>query len=134
VLLPALAEFIDDPAGLGHPESCGAGGDHGQRAVGILDPARRLDSALGAGRKRKEDDIDPAVGIELGCKVGTSVREGERIARIFAADEDGAIQAERSLLRALSFSGEEVQEPELALDFISAEEPAQRAAAVTSRG
>lgn len=35
---------------------------------------------LGAGRKKKEDDIDPAAGIELNKKIGDSVKEGETLA------------------------------------------------------
>lgn len=35
---------------------------------------------LGAGRKTKEDDIDPAAGIELKYKVGAKVKKGETLA------------------------------------------------------
>lgn len=42
---------------------------------------------LGAGRMKKEDDIDYAVGIELLKKVGCQVEQGETIAYIYADDE-----------------------------------------------
>jgi len=35
---------------------------------------------LGAGRKKKEDDIDPAAGIELKKKIGNSVKRGDTLA------------------------------------------------------
>ena len=35
---------------------------------------------LGAGRKKKEDDIDPAAGIELKKKIGDSIKKGETLA------------------------------------------------------
>jgi pyrimidine-nucleoside phosphorylase len=35
---------------------------------------------LGAGRKKKEDDIDPAAGIELKKKIGDSVKRGDTLA------------------------------------------------------
>ncbi|NIT57951.1 MAG: hypothetical protein GWN00_17505 [Aliifodinibius sp.] len=35
---------------------------------------------LGAGRKKKEDDVDPAAGIELKKKIGDSVKKGETLA------------------------------------------------------
>jgi pyrimidine-nucleoside phosphorylase len=35
---------------------------------------------LGAGRKKKEDDVDPAAGIELRKKIGDSVKKGETLA------------------------------------------------------
>ena len=42
---------------------------------------------LGAGRMKKEDNIDYAVGIELLKKVGCQVEQGETIAYIYADDE-----------------------------------------------
>jgi pyrimidine-nucleoside phosphorylase len=42
---------------------------------------------LGAGRARKEDPIDPAVGVVLAAKVGDSVSAGEPLLHIHARDE-----------------------------------------------
>jgi thymidine phosphorylase len=38
---------------------------------------------LGGGRERKEDSVDPAVGIVLHKKVGDRVAAGERLATIY---------------------------------------------------
>lgn len=43
---------------------------------------------LGAGRSKKEDDIDPAVGLVLHKKVGDQVAEGESLLTIHANTED----------------------------------------------
>jgi pyrimidine-nucleoside phosphorylase len=42
---------------------------------------------LGAGRERKEDDIDPSVGIAVEAKIGDEVAAGQALARIFWNDE-----------------------------------------------
>ena len=47
---------------------------------------------LGAGRMKKEDDIDYAVGIELLKKVGCHVEQGEIIAYIYAEDEQKGVE------------------------------------------
>jgi thymidine phosphorylase len=44
-------------------------------------------SALGAGRNRVEDSIDPSVGIYLDKKVGERVSKGEPLCRIYWNDE-----------------------------------------------
>jgi pyrimidine-nucleoside phosphorylase len=42
---------------------------------------------LGAGRERKEDDIDPAVGLAVEVKVGDEVRPGQPLVQIFWNDD-----------------------------------------------
>jgi len=44
----------------------------------------RCANRLGAGRSTKEDSIDPAVGIELLCKIGDTVEPGQILARLHA--------------------------------------------------
>lgn len=55
---------------------------------------------LGGGRSRKEDTIDPAVGLEMLVTVGESV-EGRVLARVHAADSAAAALAEQGVRAAL---------------------------------
>ena len=52
---------------------------------------------LGAGRERKEDDIDPGVGVVVEVKVGDRVEEGTVLARAAWNDSD-RLEAARPLL------------------------------------
>ncbi len=63
---------------------------------------------LGAGRVRKGDPIDPAVGIELLAKVGDEVQVGETIAVIHARDKDRAQACAGLVLDAVRLSDEPV--------------------------
>jgi thymidine phosphorylase len=42
---------------------------------------------LGAGRERKEDDVDPAVGMAIEVKVGDEVSAGQALARVYWNEE-----------------------------------------------
>ncbi len=74
--------------------------------------------ALGAGRRQKDDRIDPAVGLELLVKIGREVSQGDLLARVFARSEDEAGQAEQALGDALEWSDERQTEPALVHDAI----------------
>lgn len=64
---------------------------------------------LGAGRRRAEDGIDPAVGIELCCKVGDRISAGEPLARLH---HNGAgLDEARKLLRGAYRIGEAAEAP-----------------------
>jgi pyrimidine-nucleoside phosphorylase len=52
---------------------------------------------LGGGRERKEDSVDPSVGIVLHKKVGDAVSAGEALATIHYNDEARAVRAKRRL-------------------------------------
>jgi pyrimidine-nucleoside phosphorylase len=67
---------------------------------------------LGAGRLRKGDPIDPAVGIVLHAKIGDRMTVGEPIGEVHARDDADAEEATRRVLGALS-SGERVDPPPL---------------------
>lgn len=66
--------------------------------------------ALGAGRERKEDEIDPLAGIVLERKTGDVVAAGEPLATLFAASEARLDEAEAILRAAYTI---EEREPEL---------------------
>jgi pyrimidine-nucleoside phosphorylase len=69
------------------------------RAVG------ELAGALGAGRARKSDDVDPAVGLELLVEVGDRVTRGQPLAQVHARTEEAAQEA-IARLRGLVVIGE----------------------------
>jgi pyrimidine-nucleoside phosphorylase len=68
---------------------------------------------LGAGRSKKEDRIDPAVGIVMQKKCGMPVKEGEAVAIMHYNKEDGLEQAVRLLEGAINVSEEQPPKPEL---------------------
>jgi pyrimidine-nucleoside phosphorylase len=69
----------------------------------------RAAAALGAGRTKKGDAIDPAVGIEFFPKVGDRLDEGGRIAVVHARDDQTALEASRRVREALTLSEEPVE-------------------------
>jgi pyrimidine-nucleoside phosphorylase len=72
---------------------------------------------LGAGRARKEDPVDHAVGVVCRAKRGASVEKGERLAEIHARDENAAAAAEAAILAAYEIGDEPASRP-LILDVI----------------
>jgi pyrimidine-nucleoside phosphorylase len=73
--------------------------------------------ALGAGRERKEDPIDHAVGVVCGTKRGDRVERGQPLAEVHARDEAAADAAEAALLAAYEV-GDEPESRPLVLDVI----------------
>lgn len=57
--------------------------------------------SLGAGRLRKEDVIDPAVGLVLLKRIGDPVRAGDLLAQVHTNHPDRGEQAAQALLQAL---------------------------------
>jgi pyrimidine-nucleoside phosphorylase len=68
----------------------------------------RASADLGAGRRRKGDPVDPAVGIVFGPKVGERISRGQELGAVHARDEDAAHEAVQRVLGALSWSGDPV--------------------------
>ncbi|MBM4188953.1 MAG: thymidine phosphorylase [Gemmatimonadetes bacterium] len=61
--------------------------------------------ALGGGRTKTDDRVDPAVGILVFVRPGQAVTRGERLATIAARSRDAAERARASVLAAMSFDG-----------------------------
>ena len=77
--------------------------------------ARQLGLAalgLGAGRLKKSDKIDPAVGIILHKRVGDPLSQGDLLAVIHASSPTAAQEAEARILGAITTSSDPVTPPE----------------------
>jgi pyrimidine-nucleoside phosphorylase len=72
---------------------------------------------LGAGRERKEDPVDHAVGVVCLAKRGDAVERGDALAEIHARDEAAAEVAESELLAAYEIGDTPAERP-LILDVI----------------
>jgi len=77
-------------------------------------------TSLGAGRLRKGDPIDPAVGIVLEIGIGDVVERGDVIGTVHARDEAAATAAADAVRRALTFAQPPVTAPPLVLDHLPA--------------
>jgi len=65
--------------------------------------------ALGAGRARKSDPVDHAVGFVIHHKVGDQVEKGESLFTIHANDQGKLVEARDAVLSAHAFSQEPVE-------------------------
>ncbi len=77
---------------------------------------------LGAGRERKSDVIDPAVGIVMHKRVGDRVRRNELLATLHVGERSDRIGAYNLLQRALKIGPDPVSRPTLIHDVIEAED------------
>lgn len=73
---------------------------------------------LGAGRVRKEDSIDHAVGIIVERKIADKVENGETLAYIHANDEEKGKEAARKLKETYKIIDQEVEPEKYILDII----------------
>jgi pyrimidine-nucleoside phosphorylase len=65
--------------------------------------------ALGAGRARKGDAVDHAVGIIIHCKVGDRVEAGDNLFTVHASDQERMEKAKTRLLAAHEWSDEKCE-------------------------
>lgn len=64
---------------------------------------------LGAGRAKKSDAVDHAVGIEVLCNVGDVVKEGQELFKVHANDETRLAEAVQRLFTAIAWSDNPVE-------------------------
>jgi len=110
-----IAAHGGDPKGCDDPALL----PHAQRTVSVRSPADgylsrikndavgTASQLLGAGRQRKEDVIDPAVGIWMEKRLGDMVEKGEEIAVFHVNDEKNLEESVALFLGALECSREE---------------------------
>ncbi len=109
---------VDDPSLLPRAEvvrpvlapRAGFVGGIDARAIGIA----AMD--LGAGRRRAEDVVDPAVGVVVRKKVGDRALKGEPIAVVHARSEGAAREAATAVCAAYRFVRSRVRAPKLVLE------------------
>ena len=77
--------------------------------------------SLGAGRAKKEDDIDYSAGIILTCKPGDQVKRGEPVARLYASSQDLLAEAAEILSGALTIGEEPPPPPKTVLAKVTAD-------------
>ena len=73
---------------------------------------------IGAGRDKKEDAIDPAVGIILEVKAGEKVDAGSVLCRLYYTKEDRVEEAAEMVEDAFHISGQKPEERELILEVV----------------
>jgi pyrimidine-nucleoside phosphorylase len=76
-------------------------------------------TALGAGRSKKGQPVDHAVGVVLHKKIGDSVAEGDHLCTIHAQSEVAARDAEKRLIAAYAWAREAVQPPPILYEVVS---------------
>jgi len=78
----------------------------------------RASTMMGAGRGRKEDEIDPAVGVILEVKVGEKVDAGSVLCRLYYTGEENLDEAADLVEDAFRISGARAEERELILEVV----------------
>jgi len=73
---------------------------------------------IGAGRAKKEDEVDHAVGINIFRKVGEKVSKNEKIAKIYYNDDKNVQDSKNMILDAYVITPEKVEEPKAILEII----------------
>lgn len=76
----------------------------------------KLACRLGAGREKKEDKIDPSVGIVLAKKVSDFVEKGEVIAYLHYSNKDE--NAKKDLEKIIKIQENKVEKPKIILEII----------------
>jgi pyrimidine-nucleoside phosphorylase/thymidine phosphorylase len=78
----------------------------------------RASTMMGAGRARKEDAIDPAVGVILEVKMGEKIDAGSVLCRLYYTGEENLDEAAELVEDAFRISGTRPDERELILEVV----------------
>lgn len=78
----------------------------------------RLAMNLGAGRKTKDEIIQPAVGLRLKVAIGDRITTGQPLAILYTNSKQDIGKAEEALLAALTIKGEQPPVPPLVLGIV----------------
>ncbi len=78
----------------------------------------KLASSLGAGRNKKEDTIDPSVGIVLNKKVGDKVNLGDTLGYVHANCQEKCEEVKTLLDSVIKISPNEVKKEKVILEII----------------
>ena len=73
---------------------------------------------IGAGRAKKEDEIDHAVGINIFKKVGEKIAESEKIAEIYYNNGENVEESKNMILEAFVLTEEKVEKQKAVLKII----------------
>ena len=97
---------VDDPALLPQAEACELYEAPRAGLIARVEPRAvgRGIIALGGGRTKVEDDVDPSVGFVITAKPGDRVEQGEPLATIFAKDAVGIAAGRQALEEAIEVS------------------------------
>lgn len=90
---------------------------HHMDTVGLGNTAQ----AMGAGRRTKEDVIDPSVGFVLHKRIGDAIAQGEAIATVYAKDQSSADTAIYAIQQQIAISNEQVPPCKLIHAFVTEE-------------
>jgi len=109
------AAVVDDPSVLPQAGACELFLAPRAGVVACVEPRTvgRGVTALGGGRTRMEDSVDPSVGFVITAKPGDVVQNGEPLATVFARDRAGIDTGLATLRRAIGIADE--AEPPLPL-------------------
>jgi pyrimidine-nucleoside phosphorylase len=78
----------------------------------------RASTMMGAGRERKEDSVDPAVGVILEVKAGEKVDAGAVLCRLYYTQESTLEEAAELVEDAFRISNNKPDERELILEVV----------------
>lgn len=99
---------VEDPAALPQAAECELFNAPRRGFVARVEPRAigRGIIALGGGRTKMEDRIDPSVGFVITARPGDWVEQGEPLATIFASDRAGVERGRQALRQAIGISDE----------------------------